>query len=173
VNTLRINAGAGKPARAAGDCKCELCGHAFVLPRLGEPRVCGGCREELARALPDAHEEALALLADVNALRDGTGRYAGLTDEERNEQCDALGTALAGRRYNPTAAEDRKLRDSFRRMTDQQVIDYISGAPADAAGYQAFAICVAAEELARRMERRDAAAWAEGQAEGARAETDE
>lgn len=172
MNMLRINAGAGKPARAAGDCKCELCGHAFVLPRLGEPRVCGGCREELARALPDAHEEAKTLFAHIGMLGDGTGPYAGLTDAERREQLDALGTALAGRRHNPTSAQDGNLRASISAMSDQSLIDYVGASPSDAAGYEAYSIMLACEELTRRMERRDAAAWAEGQADGHGAETD-
>ena len=175
METLRINAGTGKPAvcRAVGDCGCELCGDVFVLPRLGEPRVCQRCRDELQAALPDAHEEFNAALAHIRMLGDGTGPYAGLRPEERQEQLNALGTLLADLRYNPTAGEDRKVRASFRAMSDQQVIDYIANAPADANGYQAFAVMVASEELARRMERRQQGAWAEGQAAvGVRAETD-
>jgi hypothetical protein len=156
VNTLRINPAGGKPAlcRAIGDCACELCGQVFVLPRPGEPRVCPRCRDELQAALPDAHEEFAAALAHVRMLGDGTGPYAGLRPAERREQLNALGTLLADLRYNPTAGEDAQVRASFRAMADQQVIDYIANAPADAAGYQAFALMAAAEELAGRLDGR-------------------
>lgn len=182
MGTLRLIPAGGKPAIvrrtvgatevAAGDCRCELCEGVFVLPRLGEARVCGECRKRLAEAFPDAETEIRALFAHINMLGDGTGPYAELSAEERNEQLDALGTALAGRRYNPTAGEDRKVGASIKGMGDQQLIDYIAGAPADAAGYQAYTVMLACQELARRMDRRDAAAWAVGQGEGLQTETD-
>lgn len=182
MGTLRLIPAGGKPAivrrtvgatnPAAGDCRCELCGTQFIIPQAGEPRACGECRRRLAEAFPDAETEIRAMFAHINMLGDGTGPYAGLPEHERREQLDALGTALAGRRYNPTAGEDRQLKASIRRMSDQQLINYVAGAPADAAGYQAYAVCLVCEEIARRYERRDAAAWSEGQAGDLPTETD-
>ena len=117
------------------DAQCIGCAAALSVAAGITHPLCPACERSQAWA------EAARLLSDIRDLRDGSGVFAGLTDDERQEQLAALGLPS----INATPRFP-----AFKALSDNQLIDVAGSENATIEQ-----VAAAAVELAARLE-----AWA-------------